>query len=288
MIAPEMYAHLDRIYQKAYEIAGINQYQAQAKTQQRMESSKAQRSMENMGDQRHFNFSRQCEEGMEKLAELFCRVAAECAKESGGYTTKLPGSKFIPKIDWRKLSYEIDKFDIKLGTVNPAMVKTSEALEDLQEMMNIGELTPTQFRQYLDNPDVQRASDLATASDTWIDWAIHKMTTAPYEPVYWAECPYANKADALKVATQHFLLGERLGWRSEEARTNLEGFMTEIQEELTAEMQPQVPPGATPAQPMQPQPQATNGGLGVMPPNGAGMQQNVNVNLPGGQPGQTA
>lgn len=289
LISPEIYNHLDRIYQKGYEIAGINQYQAQAKTQSRMESSKAQRSMENMGDQRHFNFSRQCEEGIEKLGMLYARVAAECADESG-YRTKMPSSKYFHEFPWKKLSSELENFEIKLGTVNPAMVKTSEALQDLQDTMNMGELTPTQFRQYLDNPDVQRVADLVTASDTYIDWAIHEMTTSPYKPMRWADCPYADKAAALKSCVQHFLLGERLGWRSEEARTNLEGYIAEIQEEITAELQPQLPPGAQPAQPMQPQPQNTNGGMGVMPPNGAPpMQQNVNVNIPGqGGQGQGA
>lgn len=241
MISPEVYAHLERIYQKAYEIAGISPYVAGAKTMGRLESSKAQNSMQDMNDKRHFSFARRCEEGTEKLARLFCRVAAECDAENG-YATKLPHSKYFPSISWSKIDYEVDKFNIEIGSVNPLMGKTSEKLQEVQDSLQLGSLTPTQFRQYLDNPDIQRAARRATASDDYIDWAIDQMTIemVPLQPD-----EFMDKKTAFSVCVEHWLIGERLGWHDDRARDNLLSYILALKDQL-APTQPAPPPGAQP------------------------------------------
>jgi hypothetical protein len=272
MIAPEVYQHLERCYQKAYEIAGINPYVAQAKTMQRLESSKAQRSMQDMNDQRHFFFARQCEEMVEKWAKLWVRVAAECDEENG-YATRMPVSAYFPKFHWSKVRSALDNFEVKMGTVNPLMGKTSEDLQEIQEAMQMAQLTPTQFRQYLDNPDVQRNARLVSASDDYIDWAIHYMTVDPGEALQPNQ--YADNKAAIVACIQHYLVGERLGWPSKapKAPENLLNYIEGCKQALMADQLEQaqagagMPPGATPAQPGTPQPPVPNQMAGMQAPD---------------------
>jgi hypothetical protein len=287
MIAPEVYQHLERCYQKGYEIAGINPYVAQAKTLPRLESSKAQRSMQDMNDQRHFQFSRQCEEFVEKWAKLFCRVAMECDEENE-YATRMPVSSCYPNIKWGDINYELDKYNIKLGTVNPLMGKTAEDLQEIQEAMGLAQLTPTQFRQYMDNPDVHRNASLITASDDYTDWAIYYMTVKPGEPM--DVDPLSDKKAAITACIQHYLIGERLGWPEQVsgAAENLLNYIEQCKQALMVdqlEMQQRqmgLGPGLTEAMPGAPMPPTPNQSMGMSP--SMQPQQPQQQQPPGGQP----
>ncbi len=144
-------------------------------------------------------------------------------------------------------------------------------------MMNMGELTPTQLRQYMDNPDINRASALATASDDYIDWVIYKMTIDE-EPMKVDDM--VNMKAAYSLCTQHYLIGERLGWHSDAARENLMDYIVQLKNVLTQDLAPQAAPGTAPATPQQPMPPTPSLAAG-MPP-----QQTINVNQNNGQPAE--
>jgi hypothetical protein len=273
MISPEVYTWLETCYRKAYEIAGINPVIAGAKQLQRVESSKAQRSMQQMDDQRHQSFASRCEQSTEKLAKLFCRVAAECDEENG-YSTKMPSSVHMVSIPWKKIAYNVDTYQIEIGQVNPMMAKTSDKLQDLQDMQGLSQLTPTQFRQYLDNPDVQRAARLATASDDYIDWAIDQMTMED-KPMVVDE--FVDKLTAFKVCVEHWLVAERLGWHSDVARENLLSYMLMLKDSIAA-MGPMAGPGQSAAQPGAPGAPTPNMAAGLAPP--VQNTNNISVNSP--------
>lgn len=257
LLSPEIYQHLDRCYQKAYEIAGVNMYSAQAKTLPRYESSKAMRAASQNDDVRHFNFGANCERALIELGHLCGREGAILGEEND-YKTRMPHSQFFRNIPWKEINYAIENFHIEIDTINKSADSIASKIQDLEDLAQLQQLSVPELRSFLLNPDIKRVLRHVTASDEYIAWVIHKLA---YEEEYIEPDQFMDFATAFKECVAEYLTGWRLGM-SDKARQNLMNYILKLkdnmdeikQEELNmqAQAQAQAKMMQAPAQPQQP------------------------------------
>lgn len=225
LLSPEVYSHLERCYQKAYEIAGINPYNAQAKTLPRYESSKAMRMATEQGEVRHFNFGQACERYHTELATLVCREASIAAEEDD-YKTRMPRSQYFKTIPWKDINYDVQTYQICIDTINKQATSIAANVQDLQDLAQMQMLSLPELRRYLQNPDVNRVLRTLTASDEYIDWAIHQLTYEERSDLIPSQ--FMDWQQAFKECVAEYLTGLRLGM-SDTAKENLFNYILALQ-----------------------------------------------------------
>lgn len=224
MVSQEVYAHLERCYQKAYEIAGISPYAAQAKTLPRLESSKAMNAATDQAEVRHFQFGKACEQWHIDMAKLSARELAILAEEEG-YKTRMPHTMYFKNIDWKEINYSIDNFEIQIDTINKQSDSTAGKLQELMDFFNLGAVSVPELRRYLLNPDVKRALGAVTASDEYTDWAIYQMVVLkkPMQPD-----PFMDVTEASKQVIGEYLRGMTMEM-DPAAEENLLNYILQLQ-----------------------------------------------------------
>lgn len=235
VLSPEVYQHIERCYQRIYEIAGINMYAAGAKTLPRYESSKAMRAATEQGEVRHFSFAKACEQYHIDLAHLVCREAAILADEQD-YRTRMPRSAFFKDIPWKEINFDVERFSISVDTINKGTESIASKYQDLSELAQLQQLSVAELRRYLLNPDLSRVLRHMTASDEYIDWVIYKLA---YEEEYMPVEQFMDHATAFKECVAEYLAGLRLGM-SDAAKDNLLNYILELQQVMQEAQQEQM------------------------------------------------
>lgn len=235
IISPEVFQHLERCYQKAYEIAGINMYQAGAKTLPRYESSKAMRAATEQGEVRHFSFAKACERYHVELGGLVCREGAILADETD-YKTRQPHSAYFKNISWKEINYQVENYQIDIDTVNKQNNSLASNIQDLEDLAQLQQLSIPELRRYLLNPDLNRVLRHMTASDEYIDFVIYQLA---YEEKYLKPDPFMDFQAAFKEVVAEYLTGLRIGM-SDKAKENLLNYALAVKQEIDDAQQEQM------------------------------------------------
>lgn len=241
LLSPEVYQHIERCYSKGYEIAGINMLDAGAKTLARYESSKAMGMAKQSGEVRHFSFATNADTACVDMARLIAREAAILGDEKD-YKTKLPHSAYFKSIPWREINADLDKFKIDIDTVNKSSDSIASKIQDLEDLAQLQQLTVSELRSYLLNPDINRVLNHITASDEYINWVIYKICYEENEDMM-PPNPYMDQAAAFKDCVAELLNGIRIGMtaKAQELLTDyIVGIKTNIDEAQQEQMQMQL------------------------------------------------
>lgn len=143
----EVFAHLDRLYQRAYEIAGVSQLSAQAQKPSGFESGRAMLVYEDIESDRFAEVHREWDE---LHVDVF-RKLIRAARQIPNYKVQVYGKGTYRELDFKKdINIEEDEWTIRpqptafLGETPPAQIDTAQRLaksglvphpEDLIEMV---------------------------------------------------------------------------------------------------------------------------------------------------------
>lgn len=185
-VAPEIYAHLWQLYQRAYEIAGISQLSAQSQKPAGLDSGKALRTFSDIQTERFVVVAREYEAFFLETARQMIELAREIAEDNPDYTVKVEGKRGVEKIKWSDVHLKEEEYIMKSYPVNAFSTEPPAKMQEVQDLLQSGMIQPDEAMRLLDFPDLQTEYNLAFANDEllsdWIEDMIDKGVYNPPEP----------------------------------------------------------------------------------------------------------
>lgn len=207
-IPTELFSQLDRLYQRAYELAGISQLTAISQKPAGLESGKALREFNDIETERFMIVAQRYEEFYLKCCEQIIDMARDIAEESGSFKIKAKGKEFLDTIDWKDIDLDNDKFVMQVFPTSSLSSTPAGKLEDVQELLAAGFVNREQAIKLLDFPDLNAITDLQTAALDNIERLIDEMID---KGKYRAPEPFQNLALGLQTMQEAYLYHQNQG-----------------------------------------------------------------------------
>lgn len=260
-IPAELFAHLDRLYSRAYEIVGISQLAAQAQKPAGLNSGKAMRTFNDLESERFMEVAQRRENAFLDASKIMIDYAKDIASETENYEVKTAGSSFLKTIKWADVQLEEDQYIMQAFPTNALSQTPSARMQEVTEYIQAGFMEKEDGMALLDFPDLKGHTSLASASVNDIKRQIEMMVeTGKYQTPE----PFQNLQYGIKKMQQAYLLYRSQNapeetlelfrqWMSD-ANNLIQKAQSEMQTQQMQAQQAAMPPQADPtiAQPQAP------------------------------------
>tara|TARA_R100000951_G_scaffold99916_2_gene90485 strand:+ start:6866 stop:8680 length:1815 start_codon:yes stop_codon:yes gene_type:complete len=200
--SPEIFAHLDRLYSRAYEIAGVSQLAAQSKKPSGLDSGVALREFQDIETERFMIVAQHYEKLFLEAAEQMIGLAREISKNGNAYEVLSHGDKDIQSIKWSDIDLKRDQYVMKVYPTSLLPTTPAAKLQKVIEMVQAGMIDNQEARGLLDYPDLEAVNQLATASSDGIKLMIEDMVEhGRYHPPE----PFMNLSMAIAMIQSAYL-----------------------------------------------------------------------------------
>ena len=240
--SPEVFAHLDRLYSRAYEIAGISQLAAQSKKPAGLDSGIALREFQDIETERFMIVAQHYEKMFLEAAEQMIELARDISKRGNAYEVLSHGDKDIQSIKWSDIDLERDQYVMKVYPTSLLPTTPAAKLQKVIEMVQAGMINNQEARGLLDYPDLEAVNQLATASSDGFKLLIEEMAEhGRYHPPE----PFMNLAMGISMVQSAYIRA-KINNAPEANLDLLRRFMQESIGMLSAMAQQAAPPPGPP------------------------------------------
>jgi hypothetical protein len=172
VVHAEVFAHLDRLYQRAYEIAGVSQLSAQSQKPQGMESGRAMLVFNDTETERFATVAREWEDFHMQIAEL----TIWAAKQIKGYEVPVDGENGYDILRFADIDMQ-DREYVMRAMPSSILGDTPAGQIDMLEKLIKGGLisSPDDMMREMEAPDIQRYLYKVTAPKRVIEKIIEYM-----------------------------------------------------------------------------------------------------------------
>lgn len=202
-VPQDLFMHLDRLYNRAFEIAGVSQLSAQSSKPSGLDSGRALREFSDIESERFQYVSRRYQESFIEAAEIFVDLARDLYNEKGELTVKVKGDKFLETINWKDVDMEEDKYMLSVFPTSSLSSTPSGRLQDVQELIQAGMIEPKEGLKLLDFPDLESYLNRTNAALEDIERMIELMID---KGEYQSPEPYQDLQTGIKMMQQAYLL----------------------------------------------------------------------------------
>jgi hypothetical protein len=209
-IPTELFSHLDRLYQRAYEIVGISQLSATSKKPDGLDSGKALREYNDLETERFMTVAARYEDAFMTASKIMVDLAKDLDDmiEDGDYEVKVKGGKFMESIKWKDVHLDEDKYMMEVFPTSALSSTPAGRLQEVQELLQAGFISKEDGMKLLDFPDLEGYYNMTNSGVEDIDAAIERMVD---DGVYETPEPYQNLTYGVKKMQQAYLLYRRQG-----------------------------------------------------------------------------
>lgn len=262
-VPQEIFAHLDRLYQRAFETSGISMDTATANLPSGIRSAVGQREFHDIQTERFSIIARNYEQMHLDIALQMVDLGKEIAQENPDYSVVAQKDKHtIQEVKWEDVDMDKDQYVVKVFPSSSLPTTPAGRLSFVQELLGAGLIDFDTGKRLLDFPDLEREMALDRAASDNLDRIIEKMVDeGEWEP---AE-PFMDPDLALKKFQAAYNKGKEDGVPDERLRL-LRDFMAMTNEmklkaerQLLAQQQAQQMGAQPRAQPGSPPPVAPDG-----------------------------
>lgn len=272
-VSPEVFSHLDRLYQRAYELAGISQLSAQSQKPVGFESGRAILVFEDIESDRFSTVFREWENLHMRTIEL----GLWAAEQETAYWVPAKKSLSLTKQKFSEMG--IDRSDVQVQIMATSVLgdTPSGQIDMLEKLQDKGLGGPEDYADQILDPDVKAYLNRIAAPKRLVEKLVEAMLEGgDYQPPE----SFMNLQLAMMTAQAMYLEALEAGDVEESALRNVRKFMNGIaslvmlSQQKTADagqaqpappmppgmpppgmppgpMPPQLPPGAPPGVPMQ-------------------------------------
>lgn len=188
-IPAELFNHLDRLYERAYEIVGISQFAAHSEKPAGLDSGKALREYADIETERFQSVSTRYQQMFIDASRIYIDMARDLyEKQDKNLKVLVKGRKFLETIEWKEVDIEEDKYLLDIFPISALSQHPSGRLQDIQELMQAGIIPPEEGRRLLNFPDLEAFETRESADmediDRIIEFMIEKgdyQTPEPYQ-----------------------------------------------------------------------------------------------------------
>ena len=240
---PEVYSHMERLYQKAYEIAGVSELSATGKKPAGLESGAALRTYHDIETERFISVGQRYEKAYMDAAEWFFDLAREIVKESGSFPVRGIKGHALEEIDFKDVKMAENDYILQAYPVSLLPSTPAGRLQAVTELIQNGVINQREhIVRLLDFPDLESVTSLYDVLERDVEWRIQEIVD---EGIYHAPEPVLDLAFAKERMTVAYLEAQQ-----DELSLDKINLMVQFIEECDALMQP--PEGAPPAPPAAP------------------------------------
>ncbi len=240
-IPPELFSHLDRLYERAYEIIGISMLSARSEKPGGIESGKALREFNDIESERFMEVGQNYERSFIQASKVIVDMAKDLYAGNPDLSIKVKGKKFIETIKWSEVDMSEDKYLMDVFPTSSLSNTPAGRLQDVQELLEAGFITKEDGMKLLDFPDLESTMSLLNAGVEDIERMIELMVD---KGQYETPEPYQNLEMGIKKCQQAYLKFKSQG--APDSRLELlRRWMEDAQGLLTKAVQ-----GDNPAPPM--------------------------------------
>ena len=237
-IPGELFSHLDRLFSRAYEIAGVSQLGAQSQKPAGLDSGKALREFNDLETERFMSVAKRYEKCFMDAAEIMIETAKDLYELKGDYKVKAKDGKFIDTISWKDVNMDADKYMMQIFPTSALSSTPAARLADVQDLLAAGFIDKEDALKLLDFPDLEAAMNLLNADSNNLERLIETMMD---EGKYFPPEPYQNLENAVRKVQQAYLL-YRMQGAPEDRLELLRQFMEDCQNLIEKAAQPEGPP----------------------------------------------
>jgi hypothetical protein len=187
-IPPDLFHHLDRLYNRAFEVVGVSQLAAMASKPQGLNSGKALREFNDIESERFMSVGQRDEAVVLQAARMLIDLGKEIYEEFGDYEIKTKGNRGVEKLKWEDVHMQEDLYIMQCYPVSALSTTPAARLQDIQELMAANLLTKEDGMKLMDFPDLQEFYNLTNAGQYNIERSIEIMiddgeyqTPEPYQ-----------------------------------------------------------------------------------------------------------
>jgi len=172
---PEVFQQIDRLYQRAFDVAGMSQDTASPGTSSI--SGVSAQTQHEIGTERFAPQAQDFEQLHLTLSKYLIEEAKALSKQSSGkYALPAKNDRnTISVIDWADVDMEKDEYIIQVLPVSSFPQLPGPRQDRVIQMLQAGMIDPQTANELLDFPDLERFMDLERAGTEAIDRAIENM-----------------------------------------------------------------------------------------------------------------
>jgi len=245
---PEVYAHLDRLYQLAYQQSGLSEMSATGKKPPGLESGAALRTFHDIESERFMHQGQKYEEAFMRVAEWCFDLGKEIVEEFGKWPVKGIADNALKKLDFKDLMIAEEDFTLQPFPVSLLPSTPAGRLAAVTELMNAGIITnPAHITRLLEFPDLEAVTGLYRTFEKDMEWRISEIVEYGR---YHAPEPIMNLEFASERMAQAFLEGQQDGLETEKLN-DMNRFISDCQALIQGEAPPEelAPAGEAPMEP---------------------------------------
>ena len=246
-VSGEIFSHLDRLFNRAYEIAGISMLSAQSKKPAGLESAVALREFSDIESERFMITAQAYEKLFLDAAKQMVGLARDMHERGEKVEVISHGDKDIERINWKSVNLKEDQYVMKAYATSLLPTTPAAKLQKVIEMLQAQMLTQQEARMLLDYPDLTAVNQLASASSDEINMVIEDMIEKGR--VHQPE-PFTNLTLAIQMVQNAYTRGKVQGVPDERLdllRRYLDGCI-QMLTSMQAAAQPTTPQGGEAAE----------------------------------------
>jgi len=241
-ISAEVYAHIENLYRKAYEISGVSMLSANSAKPEGLDSGKALREFQDIESDRFQIVGQAYEDFYMNIAKICIDMTRDLNKKHK-QSVKSVNGKFIKQIKWSEIDLDESNYVMKVFPTSALPSTPAGKLSSVTELVQAGFIDRDMAMSLLDFPDLEAFNSLQNASVDITKKMIEVMTE---EGIYETPEPEMNLELAKNMA-QNAYLKYRTNGLEEERLDLLRRFIQDCKDMMEMAMpepQPQIPMGA--------------------------------------------
>jgi len=202
-VSGEVFSHLDRLFNRAYQIAGVSELAAMSKKPAGLESAVALREFSDIETERFMIVAQNYENMFLEAARQMIDLARGIAERGDDYAVVSSGDRYIEQIDWRDIDLREEQYVMKIWPTSLLPQTPAGKLQKVIELAQSGIIQdPGTILKLLDYPDIEAVTQYMTADQDEIDMLIENMVD---KGEYVQPEPYSNLALSVKRVQQAYL-----------------------------------------------------------------------------------
>jgi len=167
-VHPEVFAHLERLYARAFEIVGVSQMSATSRKPEGLDSGAAIREYNDIESERFALVAQTYEQMFVKIAGKVIGIAEELYEDEGDLEVTVKGRQFIETIKWSEVKMEDDQFALTVGAGSSLPQTKAGRVQRATEWYQAGIIDGQEWRELLDIPDLEDATELQRAPRDYV------------------------------------------------------------------------------------------------------------------------
>lgn len=165
MIQQDIYSYIDSLITKGYNQEGVSLLDASSVKPLGVDSGKALRTMTDIADDRQEFIKQDMENFVIECVRQMIEKAKDINKGKKPLKVMFPSANFCETINWKDVEIDSDKYVLKAFPMSSLADDLTGRLQDVQELMQAGIISPRAGRKLLRRPDLEMADSLASAAE---------------------------------------------------------------------------------------------------------------------------